>query len=92
MSSHLLKLNAAKTEFLVIHKKSQLELLRNKALIIGGQKIEQKTEARNIGVMLDSTLTMQPHVKKTARTVNMHLRNIGRARKYLTKGATESLI
>jgi len=92
MNSNMLKLNTNKTELLVIATKQDLDALTNVKLQVGNDDIIPSSKARNIGMVMDSTLSMIPHIANTASAANFHLRNIGRIRKYLTTEATEQLV
>lgn len=91
MAANLLKLNPSKTEFIVIRNKNQINDVITE-LDVGGITVEPSDHARNIGVVFDSTLSMAPHISTMTRTLNMHLRNIARIRKFLSSEATETLM
>ena len=57
-----------------------------------GEEVQAGDHARNIGVIFDSTLSMSSHVTAMTRTLNMHLRNIARTRRYISKQATETIV
>ena len=92
MSSNLLKLNAGKTELITISHRNQIKDLHDTVLNVSGERIQPSQHARNIGVTMDSTLSMIPHISNTTRNLNFHLRNIGRIRPYLTQATTEMFI
>ena len=48
--------------------------------------------ARNIGVVMDSTLSMVQHVSAVCKSAYAHLRNIAKFRRYLTQDATATLV
>jgi hypothetical protein len=54
--------------------------------------IHISAEARNIGVLMDSTLYMEQHVANICKTCFYHLRNISRIRKYLSRKSAETLV
>ena len=61
MTSNYLKLNEDKTEVIVFsHKPLQDGTLMN-SMDIGGHTIKPVSSVRNLGVELDSSLTMVPH-------------------------------
>ena len=47
---------------------------------------------RNLGAMFDSQLIMAPHVKSVVKGSSFHQRNIGKARRVLTEGATKTVM
>ncbi len=68
---------------------SQLESL---PLQVGDNFLAPSLIARNLGVSIDSTLSMTPQVKDVCRKVIFQLQRIGKVRKYLTKAAAKSLV
>jgi len=92
MNNNMLKLNTNKTEMLVVSSKKQLDALAGTTLQIGGDTISASPSVRNIGAIMDTTLSMVPQISNVARIANFHLRNIGRVRKFLTTEATEQLV
>jgi hypothetical protein len=68
---------------------SQLESL---PLQVGDNVLAPSLVARNLGVSIDSTLSMIPQVKDVCRKAIFQLRRIGKIRKYLTKAAAKSLV
>ena len=54
--------------------------------------IEQSSSCRNLGVIFDSSMSMELNIKKTCRAANMQIRDIGRIRKYLSQQCTEQLV
>jgi hypothetical protein len=68
---------------------AQLQLL---PLQVGDNVLVPSLVARNLGVSIDSTLSMIPQVKDGCRKAIFQLRRIGKVKKYLTKAATKSLV
>ncbi len=66
--------------------------MTNCSLKICDQDICATKSVRNLGVVYDSELLMEKHISQVSSSVNMHLRNIGRIRKYLTEEATKTLV
>ena len=93
MSSNMLKFNGDKTEFMIIGTKQMLQKVPGTHTIhVEGSDIQAASSARNIGVVMDQTLCMDEHIKGVCRSSYMHLRNISRIRKYLTKDACATII
>ena len=90
--SPLLKLNDSKTEFLVIGSKFARTKPEVNTIVIGDESIEVASSARNIGVMMDSNLTMADHISNICKSSYLNLRNISQIRRYLTQDATATLI
>ncbi len=87
-----LKLNDSKTEFIVIGSKQQLEKVNISHIRVGSSNIVPSSEIRNLGVMFDTSLTMENQITSMSKAACLSLSNIGRIRKYLTKDTAETLI
>ena len=92
MNSHSLKLNAAKCEFLLFGSSAQLSKISLSSISFAGLTINVSETCRNLGVMLDSNMTMSHQISSICRSVRYQLRNIGFIRKYLSRSATEKLV
>ena len=55
-------------------------------------QITPSSQARNLGVIFDSTMTLKPHISNIVRVSSFHIRNISRIRKYLNQSAAEQII
>ena len=60
--------------------------------MIGESFVPSSTQARNLGVIFDATMTLKPHISSVIRMASFHLRNVGKLRKYLNRAATEQII
>ena len=88
-----LKINDARTEFLLIGTKPQLKKVDIDFLKIGDPVITpSKDSVRNLGSWCDETFSMQSHVNKTCKAGYYYLHNLSRIRKYLDKKTTECLV
>ncbi len=91
MTQNMLKLNDDKTEVLYIrspkHRRAEFP-----DITIGQQVIAQSDVVRNIGVLFDKTMTLEPHIKAVTRAAHFHLRNISKIRKFLTNESAEIAI
>ena len=93
LSRDKLFMNDKKTEFLVIWTRQQLKKVSIDCLTIGAEKILVAEKlVKNLGVWLDSKLSMDAHITKTCAAAFYYLYNIRRIRLYLSKETTESLI
>ena len=93
LSRDKLFMNDKKTEFLVIGTRQQLKKVSIDCLTIGAEKIlVAEKPVKNLGVWLDSKLSMDAHITKTCSAAFYYLYNIRRIRRYLSKESTESLI
>ncbi|XP_072036953.1 uncharacterized protein [Amphiura filiformis] len=88
MSANFLKLNADKTEVIMLGYRSQLAKIHLPNVNIAGVDIAVKSDpVKNLGVMFDPGLTMAAQVANITKSANFQLVNIGRARKMLTTDA-----
>ena len=82
MNESKLKLNTDKTEV----------ILDTTSVTVGESEITSAKSVKNLGVMFDSTLSMQDQVNSVCKSCYMHLRNISRIRCYLTPDVCKSLV
>ena len=88
-----LKMNSTKTDVLLIATKTLMKEIPGVAtLTIGEDAIPISEAVRYIGVMLDKHLSMVDHINTVCKTALMHLHNIGRIRKMLSKETCEQLV
>ena len=91
MSINRLKLNKVKTELLYLFSKynpqQSLPPLR-----FGTDVIKPSSNARNIGDIFDTTLSMLPHANNVCKSAFYHRCTISRIRKYLSMQTTDILI
>lgn len=92
MKSNMLKLNEDKTEFLVIHSTRQNLELDTLTLKVGDACVPCSRKARNLGVIFNEHMSMEPHVRSVCRSAKYHLRNISKIRPFLDHSATERVI
>ena len=92
MSQDKLLMNDAKTELLLIGTRQQLAKITIDGITVGHSVIAPQSPVRNLGVWLDSNLSMGDHITKTSSAAFYYLYNIRRIRKYLSKECTETLI
>mgnify|MGYP000135068650 CR=1 FL=1 len=91
MVANKLKLNGDKTEFLVLtaHQSPEPPL---DSIKIGADIIKASRSAKNIGVWLDSVLSMDVQINNICKTNFFNLRNIAKIRKFLTHRQCEIFI
>ena len=92
MTINKLKLNGDKTEFILLGRKRHLSETVINHLSIGSSCVSSSSSVRNLGVLLDSELSMQPQISSVCKSAYFHLRNIARIRKYLTESAAHSIV
>jgi hypothetical protein len=85
MVQNKLKLNDDKTEFMVItsnHHRPAFELLKP-TLTIGGASVSAAQSLRNLGSIMDSTMSMQGHMNNIKKSMYCHIRSISNIRRFL---------
>ena len=92
MKANGLKLNPSKTELIIIGPKGSINDLQNITLSLNGSCITSSVKAKNLGVMLNNTMTMETFVNEKCKTISFYLRKISRARNYLSRQATNTLV
>ena len=85
------KLNCDKTK--AIHfTKSSFSSSLPPSIILGSSTIEFADSVRDLGIFLDSDLSMKHHVLKVCQSAYIELKRIGSIRPYLTEEATKTLV
>ena len=92
MNSHSLKLNNEKTEFVLFGSKVNLSKIDINSIVIPDTVIGVSDSCRNLGVMLDSIMSMSSQISSICKSVWYQLRNLGFIRKYLTRSAAEKIV
>ena len=83
-----LKINDAKTEFIVFRSPMLKHDLSDMSVNVGGNLIEPSVKVRDLGVILDQTLSFDEHISAICQSAHFHIRNIGRIRNLLFITAT----
>ena len=91
MTANKLKLNNDKSEFLFLHSRFR-HSLPPPTISVGMENIRPSQQARNLGVILDDTMSLSPHVNTIVKGAFYHIRNISKIRKYISTSTTEILI
>ena len=85
MTNSKLKLNADKTEFLIIGTPKQCGKLDGFFTTrILSQNITQATSAKNLGVTFDKNFNFRQHISQTCRCCFYHIRDLRRIRRYMS--------
>lgn len=92
LTTNLLQLNSKKTELMLMAPRALLRKIGDFILQIDGCSISPSSEVRNLGVILDSTLSFQTHIKSVTKSAFFHLKNISRLRPSLSDSVAETLI
>ena len=93
MTYNKLKLNDEKTEALIISsQRVSLSAPLPDSLVVGDATVPFTKSAKNLGVVLDSHLTLNAHVANVIRMVNFEIRRISTIRHFLSTEATKTLV
>ena len=93
MSQNKLKLNADKTEVLVMGYQQMRAKISIPSITVNGVTVPVLNEpVDNLGAVLNPNMNMSAHVSKVIKSANYHLRNIGKIRKFLNTDTTKSAI
>ena len=87
-----LKLNASKTEFIWFGSAHRLAKCTFESIVIIGSSILPSKTDRNLGVVLDPSLSLASHVTKLTSTLYFHIRQLRTIRRTLTNDACHALI
>ncbi len=93
-ASRRLQLNPSKTELIWFGSHTNLQKMRvlDLSLKVGSDVIQCVDAVRDLGVTLDSELTMKQHVNKVARACFYHIRRLKQIRRLLGPRVAASLV
>ena len=92
MGENKLQLNKSKTEVLVVgteHKISKVEISK---INLCGDEVTIANKVRNLGVIFDSTLSMEHQISHLRKVCYLELRRISQIGIYLTPEAKKKLV
>ena len=92
MGANRLKLNTEKTQVIWIGTRQQLSKIDITELRLGSATVPVSNSVSDLGVMVDSQLTMADHVATTCRSCFFQLRQLRSIRLALTIDATKTLV
>lgn len=92
MIQNCMKLNDDKTELIVFASPSKFSLVRDLQIQIGDVKINQSSVVRDLGVHIDSCLTMAAHVNSICKAAYHQIRVIGHLRPYISQDTARTLV
>ena len=92
MMNNKFNLNNDKTKIVLFGTKSSLADVNITSLEVAGTPVHVSEGCvRNLGVLLDNSLSMSSQVNRMVQLASLHLRNIGQVRSKLTESSTISL-
>lgn len=85
-TANCMVLNPSKSKYLVIGSKKQVADITNQnpKIVIKSKQIEYVTEARNLGLVMDSHLKFEKHIQEAVRNCFYRLRVLYKIRPYLS--------
>lgn len=92
MACNHLKVNNDKTELMVFASKQRLQMCTDISVRIGFSTVVPVDHVKNLGVILDKTLSMENHIDAVSRSCRFHLRNISRIGRYLTDDGRRTIV
>ena len=92
MNINRLKMNDAKTEFIVFGSQQQLAKLHTTTLDVNNTLIESAASAKYLGVYLDKNLNLKQQITAKCKVASWNLYRIKNIRKYLTLEACTVLV
>ena len=91
MTVNMLKMNRDETELVVLNA-SHRPPPPLMSISVCDEVISMSSAARNIGVLYDTSMSMEHHVTAACKAGFYHLRNISRIRKYISRRTAEILV
>lgn len=93
LTSNSLKLNMDKTETIFIGTPALTSNIPTSySCEIAGLHIKTSTSVKNVGVIFDSTLSFQSHIKSVTKSAFFHLRRISQLRPFISSKDAETVI
>ena len=87
MYQNMLQLNQEKTEFLVLATPYVLRKFPDIQLRLGDVSVRASTNVKNLGVIFDASMNMSAQISAICKSVNFHIRNLWRIRRFITREA-----
>jgi hypothetical protein len=92
MTSNRLKLNPDKTQFIWLGTRQRLAKITLTSICLGNTMVEFQDTVTVLGVIVDSELSMQSHIRNIARSCFYQLRQLWSIRRCITTSVAKSLI
>jgi len=92
MASNRLLLNSTKTEFIWLGSTRRLQTCTSAPLYVSGASILPSQRVRDLGVILDSDLTLTTHVSHIVSVCYFHLRQLHLIRRSLTADTAHIMV
>ena len=92
MVQNTLRLNQDKTEFFLVASRNVSSAFSDLELNLGDCTIRRSLSIKNLGVTFDDVINMSGHINSICKTVNFHIRNIWRIRRFITMEACHHVV
>ena len=93
MTENKLKINDDKTEIILFgHPHAMRQICKPIIVNVNGHDISATNKVKNLGVILDETLSMTHQISSLSGSAYHHIRNISFIRNYITKDITKKLM
>lgn len=92
MEINRLKINRQKTEFLVLGTSRNREKAAVRDINVGNSTINRSSCAKNLGIMIDESLSLDQQVHEVVKTCRFLLRELWHIRKYLTVETAKTIV
>ena len=92
MDLNKLKLNSEKTESMIVGSRRLMYKINQTGLEVDGTKINFVNNVKNLGVVLESDLSMRSQISSLRRKSFFELKKISSIRNFLSRDATEKII
>ena len=93
MARRRLKLNEGKTEIIIVRGNLRNDLRADFGMLhFDNTQLVPCECAKNLGVVLDSTLSFRPHIDSVVKTCNFHIRNLYMIRNFINRDNLLSLV
>ena len=92
MTQNELQLNTEKTEAMLIGTRQKLSSISIYTFQLDDTTVPLSDTVKSLGVLLNSTLSMENFISQTAKSCYYQLRRISSVRKYLSTEATVKLV
>ena len=91
MRKSFLKLNADKSEFMIVHPR-RLQVHSLPTLTVDGDLLHPESSIKDLGVMIDSILSVDNHINHLCKTLSYQIRLLSGVRKYIDNSCLQTLI
>jgi hypothetical protein len=92
MSEHDLKMNDSKTEFMLLANKNTARQLDSPSLSVCGHDVPPSNTARNIGVVIDTSMSLNARLTAVCNRGYRQLHVIAKMKKFMDRDSLERII